>query len=78
MCFYLIQAQLLGEVGSKPWTTLSSIEAKYVAVTNATKETIWLRKLLGNNQIVINPKLILLMEDNQSAIKLSKNSILHH
>lgn len=66
--------------GSKkqPFTTLSSIEAKYVAMTNATKEAIWLRKLLRDNQIVINPKPTSLMVDNQSAIKLSKNSILHH
>jgi hypothetical protein len=60
------------------FTTLSFTEAKYVAMTNATKEAIWLRKLLGVNQIVINPKPTLLMVDNQSVIKLSKNSILHH
>jgi hypothetical protein len=62
----------------QPCTTLSSIEAKYVAMTNATKEAIWLRKLLGDNQIIINPKPISLMVDNQSVIQLSKNSILHH
>jgi hypothetical protein len=56
----------------QPCTTLSFIEAKYVAMTNATKEVIWLRRLLGDNQIVINPKPTLLMVDNQSAIQLSK------
>lgn len=60
----------------QPCITLSSIEAKYVAMTNATKEAIWLRELLGDNQIVINPKPISLMVDNQSAIKLSNTSSL--
>jgi hypothetical protein len=60
----------------QPCTTLSFIEAKYVAMKNATKEAIWLRELLGDNQIVINPKPTSLMVDNQSFIKLSNTSSL--
>ena len=44
--------------------TLSTSEAEYVALSHATQEAIWIRKLIGeieNNQ----EKPVLIMEDNQ-------------
>lgn len=56
--------------------TLSTTEAEYVAATSATKEVIWLRRLLkdfgcgcvGASDLYV---------DNQSAIKLAKNPEYH-
>ena len=55
---------------------LSTIEAEYVALSTATQEAIWLRRLLSDvgkpleEPIVIN-------EDNQGAIAMAKNPVGH-
>jgi hypothetical protein len=57
-------------------TTLSSIEAEYMSLTQAAKEALWLRKLLGDlgyQQSVATPFYC----DNQSAIALSQNPKYH-
>jgi hypothetical protein len=57
-------------------TTLSSTKAEYMSLTQATKEALWLRKLLGDlgyHQLVATP----LYCDNQSAIALSQNPRYH-
>ena len=46
---------------------LSTTESKYVAVTHAAKEALWLRSLLSQI-FVITPKPTTLFSDNQSAI----------
>ena len=54
----------------------STIEAEYVAAAEATKEIVWLRKILEDlqmKQMHPNP----LMIDNTSAIKLTKNQKFH-
>eukprot|EP00253_Pinus_taeda_P036432 PITA_36432 len=56
--------------------TDSTTEAKYVAATEATKEIVWLRKILEDlqvKQVHSTP----LMIDNISAIKLTKNPKFH-
>lgn len=56
--------------------SLSTTEAEFIAASEATKEAIWLRKLLfdfGHPCVEPTP----LYVDNQSAIKLSKNSEFH-
>ena len=51
----------------------SSTEAEYVALSIATQEAIWLRRLLnGIGYVVTSPTII--YEDNQGAIELSKNA----
>ena len=60
----------------QPTISLSSIEAKYKALCNATCEVVWLRRILeyiGNKQI--GPTI--LKCDNQSSIKLTHDSIYH-
>ena len=57
-------------------TTLSTTEAEYVAGTHATKEGVWLGRLVGE---VFRPLLhpTPLYSDNQSAIVLTKDGSFH-
>ncbi|KAK3028176.1 hypothetical protein RJ639_038700 [Escallonia herrerae] len=57
----------------KSTTTLSTTEAKYMALTKATKETLWLKGLV--EELGFEQRGILLQCDNQSAIDLTKNQI---
>ena len=55
---------------------LSISEAEYVAVSAATQEAVWLRRLLAGLQALpVEPTVI--MEDNQSVIAIARNPILH-
>ena len=55
----------------------SSTEAEYVALSGATQEAIWLRRLLNDLRCATdNPTII--NEDNQGAIELSKNPKHHN
>ena len=56
--------------------SVSTTEAEFVAAAEATKEAIWLRKLLSDvGHVCDGPTL--LNVDNQSAIKLSRNPEFH-
>ena len=60
----------------QPIVSLSSTEAEYKALCNATFEVVWLRRILediGNKQI--NPTI--LKCNNQSTVKLVHNPIYH-
>lgn len=58
---------------------LSTCEAEYIGQTQATKEAVWLRKLL--NQLLrpddSDPKATVIFGDNQGAIALAKNAQFH-
>ena len=54
--------------------TLSTSEAEYVALSFATQEVIWLRKLLTDLRVTL-PGPTVLMEDNQGAITITKNPV---
>lgn len=55
--------------------TLSTTEAEYVEVVEATKEMVWLKSLLNElRHPQINYKLF---SDSQSVIHLAKNSVYH-
>ncbi|KAH9681558.1 CCHC-type domain-containing protein [Citrus sinensis] len=54
---------------------LSSIEAEFIATTEAVKEAMWLRGLL--NELWLNQKIVQVFCDNQSAIHLVKNQMYH-
>jgi hypothetical protein len=55
---------------------LSSTEAEYMAISEVTKEIMWLRSILAELHIsVVTPTVIYV--DNQSAIKISENDISH-
>ncbi|XP_035234262.1 secreted RxLR effector protein 161-like [Stegodyphus dumicola] len=60
----------------QPTIATSTTEAKYMALSAATKEAIWLNKIVKELGI-ITAKPVLLYYDNNSAINLSKNSAYH-
>jgi hypothetical protein len=55
----------------------SSTEAEYVALSSAAREGMWLRGLLKELQILDDKTTTTLYCDNQSAIRLSENPVLH-
>ena len=56
---------------------LSSTEAEYMAISEVTKEVMWLKAILTElKQKVMSP--IIIYVDNQSAIKISENPTAHH
>ena len=62
----------------QPIITLSSTESKYVALTHATKNILWIHKLLSEFSFLYNhPLLTTLHCNNQGAIELSKNARFH-
>ncbi len=57
---------------------LSTAEAEYMSLTMAAKEGIWLNRLLAEMEVRKEPsKPVVLFEDNQSAIAMSKNPQFH-
>ena len=77
---FFISGSIVSWASKKQSTVaLSSKEAEYMALTQATKEAIWFRRLLQElgfqSQKSAAPTLI--YEDNQSCIALAKNPV-HH
>lgn len=60
----------------QPIVALSTSEAEYVALSSATQEAVWLKRLL-NSINAIPPGPVTVMEDNQGAIAIAKNPIAH-
>jgi hypothetical protein len=65
--------------GTVNWSTkkqtcvaLSTTEAEYVALATAAAETMWIRQLLTEMNVMINSA-VQLLEDNQSCIKALEN-----
>ena len=56
--------------------SLSSMEAEYVALTDAAKEGLFLQQLI--NEFSREKKPMLIYEDNQSAIKTAQNRIINN
>nr|GEV98012.1 retrotransposon protein, putative, Ty1-copia subclass [Tanacetum cinerariifolium] len=54
---------------------LSTIEAEYMALTEAVKESIWLKGLLI--ELGVNLRSVVVNCDNQNAIHLSRNAMFH-
>jgi len=61
----------------EPTITLSTMEAEYMANTQATKEAIWITKLMMDLGYTEEKKVMVIQCDNQGAISLTKNPI-HH
>ena len=56
---------------------LSTAEAEYITLASATQEAMWLRQLICDLNIDAGLQAIVLFEDNQSAISMSKNTQFH-
>ena len=56
---------------------LSTSEAEYIALSSATQEAMWLRKLLISDLQVTSQEPTVLMEDNQGAISIARNPVAH-
>jgi hypothetical protein len=60
----------------QPTVALSTTEAEYISLSQATQEAVWLRRLL-NDLKGSDIDSVLIMEDNQGAIALAKNPVAH-
>ena len=75
-CFSLGSTMIFWICRKQSSIAQSSIEAEYIAAAMASREVVWLRKLLvGLFGQAIKPTIILC--DNQSSIKLSVNPVFH-
>ena len=60
----------------QPVVTLSTTEAEFIAAASSACQAVWLRRILKSlNQVQTSPTVIYC--DNVSAIKLSKNPVMH-
>ena len=57
--------------------TLSSCEAEYMALTVAACDAVYLRMLQNDLGVKGSEKGVLILADNQSAIKLAENPVFH-
>ena len=69
--------------GAISWTSkkqasvsLSTAEAEYIALSTATQEAIWLRRLLGDIKADLKGATVV-MGDNQGSIAIARNPISH-
>ncbi|MCO5607774.1 hypothetical protein L7F22_061975 [Adiantum nelumboides] len=60
--------------GDQTCTSSSMIESEYVAASSASKEAVWLARLVGDLEI---HQILVLHCDSQSAITLAKNLVFH-
>jgi len=74
-CFILADAAISWEAKKQRTVALSSTEAEYMALSEGTKEALYLQNLLGELDLKTNP--IVLFNDNQGAQELMKNPV-HH
>lgn len=58
-------------------TAQSTAESEYIAASEATKELVWLRRLIRSLDDTLAKQLPVLYLDNHSAIKLTKNPEMH-
>lgn len=58
----------------QPTVAASTTEAEYMALFDATREAIWLRRLLKDMKMLKN-KVITIYQDNQGCIALAKNPV---
>jgi predicted lipase len=61
----------------QPIIALLTIKAEYMASTQATKEAIWMTKLMKELRYIKEKKAIMIRCDNQGAISFTKNRTQH-
>ncbi|XP_066316136.1 secreted RxLR effector protein 161-like [Miscanthus floridulus] len=76
MSFYLNEGLVTWNSHKEKTVALSSCEAEFMAATEAAKQALWLRTLLGE-LTAKKPMKVTLLVDNNSAIALMKNPVFH-
>lgn len=74
--FMFTKGPISWEARKQRSVALSSTEAEYIALSECTKEAIYLKKML--NELIEFNKPITLYNDNQSAQKLTCNPVFHN
>jgi Reverse transcriptase (RNA-dependent DNA polymerase) len=59
----------------QPTVALSTLEAEYMALTQAAKEALWLKRFLA--ELGIDIPSVILFGDNQGSLALAKNNVFH-
>ena len=75
--FILAGAAISWDPREQKTVTLSSTEAEYMAMAEATKEALYLRGMLDCMGVQDKNEKIVLFNDNQSAIKMIVNNVYH-
>jgi hypothetical protein len=75
--FYLCGGPISWRSKVQPTVALSSTEAEYMALTSAAQEAMALKMLADDFHIVLAEKSVLIYEDNQGAIAMSQNPVMH-
>jgi hypothetical protein len=76
MAFYLNESLITWNSHKEKTVALSSCESEYMAATAAVMQGLWLRRLLSEIT-ELPPQPVKLYVDNNSAIALMKNPVLH-
>ena len=71
----MLPAPISWESSKQKLTAQSTAEAEYIALAEATKEALWLRKVLRD--IGLEVRMIPMYEDNQACIKIAENPVYH-
>ena len=75
-CFSISSAMVSWSSRKQGSVALSTVEAEYIFASDASREAIWLRKLLFDLfDSSLEP--VIIHFDNQSCIKLSENPVFH-
>ena len=74
-CFLLASGVISWHSKKQSVVTLSTAEAEYVALSHATQEVIWLKRLFS--EVGMRLDSVLIKDDSQAAIAMAKNPI-HH
>lgn len=61
----------------KPKIAFSSTKVEYMALTEGTKEVIWLHKILQEIQVLQGTTPTMIFVDNQGSMKLAHNLVYH-
>ncbi|XP_068993260.1 uncharacterized protein [Neodiprion pinetum] len=75
--FILAGSVISWEARKQKTVALSSTEAEYMAVAEATKEALYLKGLLVSLGIQEDSEIVTILNDNQSAISMIKNNVYH-
>ena len=74
--FFMSQRLISWSSKKQPIVTLSTAEAEYVALSYATQEATWTRRLLSDFHVSLSKPMVI-MEDNQGAISIARNPVTH-